>query len=303
MKLNFFKTGIILLSTVTLLTTSCSNEEFGTPEQVNVTNLPDNVLNKVLDLQMDPSLFNYQEIQLFDGSTKKIVITSGDMAIDVDRFLAIPSNQGGLNAKQYRSQFLIDTDKYPTVDIIAFIGEGPFGLSQLAQDGLVAAVQNWNEVSSKLELTLTFTTEPTFDSDVFEIRVNTASDINSDGLADFPNAEGKPGPFVLINSRVNANFPDGFEHLLTHEIGHAIGFRHTDWNSRQSCVDQGLETESTVENDLPVPSIIFGTLPSIPGILEQENSIMNACFNFRTTDGELNFNDRSGLRFLYPKYY
>ncbi len=299
MKLNTFKVGAILLSSIFLVTTSCSNEEFETPENTNLSHLPKDVFNKAKELNINPGDIEFKNIISFDGKSNADYIVVNDMAMTKDRFMKIVADD--FLAKQYRTQFLVDTDAFPIVDIIAFTGEGPLGLSQLAQDGLVAAVENWNTVGfTDLQLTLTFTDELTGDFSNFEIFVNTDSTLSGDGEAEFPSEDGRPGSYVRINDRVNANFPNGFEHLMTHEIGHAIGFRHTDWQTRQSCVDEGLEEEPRSEGNA---QLIFGTLPSIPGILQQDDSIMNACFNFRTTEGELNFNDRSALRFLYPRYF
>ncbi|WP_299433773.1 M57 family metalloprotease [uncultured Aquimarina sp.] len=311
MKLNFLRIGAVALTSLLLTTTSCSDEGLEIAEEVNESQLPKDVLNKVLELKLDPNGFEVREVANLDGTIRQVVITSGDMAMDKDRFLQIPASKDGVS-KQYQTEFIIDTDIHQEVNIIVYTGDQIFngdtpiveGLSEAAQQGVKDAVENWNSVwGSKLKLTADFSSSPNFDSNFYETSIAVDLSLNGfGGFADFPDADGNPGNYLFISPGASsnaANFPDAIEHLITHELGHTIGFRHTDWNSRQSCVDQGLEDAPSVETN--PPARIFGTLPSIPGILEQEDSIMNACFG--ETDGELNFFDENGLRNLYSSFY
>ncbi|SHJ45995.1 M57 family metalloprotease [Aquimarina spongiae] len=308
MKLNYLKVSALVLTTLMVLATSCSKDDVDNEAAQEVSSLPRDVLNKVRELDLNPEAFEVKHAVYPDGTKIPVVLTD-DIAMEKSRFLKIPSDNNGL-AKQYQTEFLIDTDVHEEVNIIVYTGPTIFdgdtpivtGLSEAAQQGVRDAVENWNSVwGSRLVLRAEFTTATTFDPDFFETFIVVNSSLEGfGGFADFPDENGNPGNFVQIspNSSTFADrVPDAIEHLITHELGHAIGFRHTDWNSRQSCVDLGLEPEPSVEEN--PPARIFGTLPSIPGIIEQEDSIMNACFNADTTTGELNFFDENGLRSLY----
>ncbi|MCX4242072.1 zinc-dependent metalloprotease [Paraliomyxa miuraensis] len=54
------------------------------------------------------------------------------------------------------------------------------------------------------------------------------------GSAGFPSG-GSPYSQVRLNSGLAGYDLDVHEHVATHEVGHAIGFRHTDWKTRSSC--------------------------------------------------------------------
>ncbi len=107
----------------------------------------------------------------------------------------------------------------------------------------------------------------------------------------FPSG-GNPYPSVLVNSSYLGSNP-GTNYLatiLTHEIGHCIGFRHTDYMSREySCggghVNEGASTVGAV--------LIPGT-PSGP----DAGSFMLACIG-AGQNRYFNTNDRTALNYLY----
>ncbi len=311
MKKIFLKIGLATLTTFSLLITSCSSEGVEITEEVSINELPNDVLTKIHDLKLNPKNFTVKDMGNLDGTTTQLVVISGDMAMKKSRFLKIGTDKGGIS-KQYQTEFLIDTDIHEEVNLIAYTGETIFtdgvptaiGLSEIAQRELINAVNTWNSVHSKLKLKVDFTSEASFDLDFFETAILVSPTLDGlSGMAGFPDENGNPGDFLIISpdaNQVSEEFSLIVRHLFTHELGHAIGFRHTDWNSRQSCVDSGSELETTVED--PAPEIIFGTLPSIPGVITQE-SVMNACHTIEQATGILNSFDEIALKNLYPIIY
>ena len=303
MKANFFKTGALFVASLVVLNTSCSKEDGDTLENEKTSQLPQNILKKALELDLDPENIGYEDVTLPDGTTVGLVNTLDDHSIEASEFLDIPVVNG--EARQYRTANLVDTDAFPVIDVYVY-NDGQFGVSDIVQQGVIDAAENWNNtfLGSDIELRLTFGSDETINTNdgVFEILVFKANVAPFLATALFPTNANKPGFLVRVNTAFNDNpnvGRDFMEHVMTHEIGHAIGFRHTDWNTRQSCVDVGFQDEPSVENGNP--QLIFGTLPSIPGIIVQEDSLMNACLD-NSTDGELSFRDEMALFHLYSPY-
>ncbi|MBK5271579.1 MAG: protease [Bacteroidia bacterium] len=116
--------------------------------------------------------------------------------------------------------------------------------------------------------------------------INTGRYIASSG---FPTNSGAPYGTVKYAKKYT-NYSDGFmTTVLTHEIGHCIGFRHTDYMNRSySCGIGGNEGDGGVgANWIP------GT-PTGP----DSASWMLACLS-STTDRPFNANDITALNYLY----
>ncbi|HVI45345.1 MAG TPA: M57 family metalloprotease [Chitinophaga sp.] len=108
--------------------------------------------------------------------------------------------------------------------------------------------------------------------------------------AGFPSNGGEPASPILLNSNAIGNTPDqGYlATIIAHEIGHAIGFRHTDYfNRAYSCGSGGDEGQADV-----------GAI-NIPGTptAADPNSWMLACSD--GSDRPFNANDVIALRALY----
>lgn len=108
----------------------------------------------------------------------------------------------------------------------------------------------------------------------------------------FPSANGNPSPgFTLSTSSCATtylNTVDKADEVMAHEIGHCIGFRHTDYKRRNSCGPGGGESAGSI-GAVHIP----GTPTNVNG---SYNSWMMACTN---SNPIFNAEDGIALRYVY----
>lgn len=111
------------------------------------------------------------------------------------------------------------------------------------------------------------------------------------GQSGFPSG-GAPFGTINIGDGIVQFGTDVAEHVTTHEIGHTIGFRHSDFFNRSiSCGTGGNE-----EN--PPSGLGAILIPGTPSGAVVGGSIMNSCFRAVET-GEWTASDITALDFLY----
>ena len=118
--------------------------------------------------------------------------------------------------------------------------------------------------------------------------VNGGSYIASAG---FPTSDCQPHGQVKFNKQYQ-NYSSGFlTTVIAHEIGHCIGFRHTDYMNRAySCGSGGNEGQETTG----VGAVHIPGTPTGP----DSGSWMLACLS-STTNRPFNNNDKTALNYLY----
>lgn len=184
--------------------------------------------------------------------------------------------------EQYRTNNLVSSGNY-NISIIGYTGSG-YALTSKMQTGLQWAVNNYNRLSSMgLNFSLSYAASTNADMVVYN---NGAS--GGGGSAGFPSG-GQPYKWIQINAGTNSFSTNVNEHVITHEIGHCVGFRHTDFFDRSySCGSGGNEGDGGV-GAVHIP----GTSTGIDA-----NSIMLACFS-SSADGEFGSGDITALQYLY----
>jgi Dual-action HEIGH metallo-peptidase len=110
------------------------------------------------------------------------------------------------------------------------------------------------------------------------------------GSSGFPSG-GRPFNTINIGPSLSTFDVNTIEHVITHELGHTIGFRHSDFFNRSiSCGGA-----ATNEGDGGVGAIL---IPGTPSGAVVGQSIMNSCFRTIET-GEFTPSDRTALNALY----
>jgi hypothetical protein len=148
--------------------------------------------------------------------------------------------------------------------------------------GLDLAIANYNG----LGLVFTMARGPTSGCSA-NITAQTMS--GTGGSAGFPSG-GNPYGTINIGTGLQSYSTDVNEHVISHELGHTIGFRHSDYYNRSiSCGSGGNEGSAGVGAIL---------IPGTPSTATVGGSVMNSCFR-STETGEWTSSDRTALLYLY----
>jgi hypothetical protein len=221
-------------------------------------------------------------IQALGFSTKNIQLTSEGYLVEGDIILTEKDLQEAPSFQNFR---VAETEQYSTNNLvkpatrtITVSGPtSPAGFSS-AIDG---AISRYNAVGT----TLTFSRVAS-GADINITLINTGQYIASSG---FPSSTGAPYGTVKY-AKMYSNYSSGFmTTVIAHEIGHCIGFRHTDYMNRSySCGSGGDEGAGSIGANL---------IPNTPS-KEDAKSWMLACLS-SSTDRPFNTNDKTALKYLY----
>ncbi len=271
--------SILALSLFGVLLFSCNKQE----ENLSQSQEQTNEISKEVLLKIGSLALNTSDVKLFknkqlDGTEEDAYLVEGDIIIPKNQLNSMDLH-GGITTEQYRTNNLVSAPR--TIKVVGLNG-GSNGLSTNMRSGLQAAINRYNNLGLTIKFTLTFTTNTTGADIVVRRQVGAAG-----GVAGFPSG-GRPFGTATIFSGLDNSSSALNSHVIAHEIGHCIGFRHTDWFSRQSCgVNQNEGTGSIGAVQIPgTPSGYDST------------SYMRACFSGRET-GAFNSNDVTALNFLY----
>lgn len=263
--------------------TSCTQEEEVQPiDKLEVT---DEVMAQFTELGFDVSDIEAVKQPTLGGGEESGFMLEGDIFIAQENFRKMLDSKiahEGPVGEQYRTNNLVSSSNY-TIDIIGYTGNNSNGLDNTMQTALQWAVNNYNRLNIGLQFNLTYGTNYQ-SKDMVVYRVSGGGG----GSAGFPSG-GAPYKWVKINSGTSSYGTNVTEHVITHEIGHSVGLRHTDYFDRSiSCGSGGNEGSAGV-GAIHVPGTPTGA---------DMNSIMLACFS-SGEDGEFGNYDVVALEYLY----
>jgi hypothetical protein len=226
--------------------------------------------------------FNTQDVQKVDNG----YLVEGDIVLTADNLAGLPTSSELIyaNEEHYRTTNLVSASSYPTIRVA--ISSSSSSHNAVFVAALDEAIRRYNAEG----LTIRFqrvTSSP-------NITINAYYQVsNTLGSAGFPSG-GAPYSQIQMNtyhyststSSTNVNY---IATIMAHEMGHCIGFRHTDYMSRQySCGGSAYNEGSAGVGAIHIPGTPTGPSAS---------SWMLACSN--GSNRPFTSADKTALRYVY----
>lgn len=223
------------------------------------------------------------QIRNLGFSTENVIPSDGGYLVEGDILLHDGDLQGYSNPKLLR---IAEVEQYHTTNLVNAPRTIKVSISSKLPASYVAALDEALNRFNNENLTINFS------------RVSSGADIsivtgNGSYLASagFPTSTGAPHNQIKVNSRAIGSQPQStVATILAHEIGHCIGFRHTDYMNRAySCGGSAVNEGASTVGAIHIP----GT-PTGP----DSGSWMLACIG-AGQNRPFNNNDKTALSYLY----
>jgi hypothetical protein len=213
-----------------------------------------------------------------------IMVVDGAVYVGRDAQVSLQASQemlerGADSAEQYRTTNLVSS----SVTTICVNPTAAFNTYARLSQGLDLAIENYNQQNLSFRMVRGPATGCSAN-----IAAKTTTGLG--GNAGFP-AGGLPYTEINIGTGLQSYSVDVSEHVITHELGHCIGFRHSDYYNRAISCGRARQNEG----DSGVGAIL---IPGTPSTAVVGGSVMNSCFR-STENGEWTSTDITALQYLY----
>jgi hypothetical protein len=213
-----------------------------------------------------------------------IMVVDGAVYVGRDALVTLEASHemlqpGKDSAEQYRTTNLVSSG----VTTICVNPTSQFNGYSVLSQGLDLAIENYNQQNLSFRMVRGPATG-------CSANITAQTTTGTGGSAGFPSG-GLPYHTINIGTGLQSYSVDVSEHVITHELGHCIGFRHSDYYNRAISCGRNRQNEG----DAGVGAI---HIPGTPTTATIGGSVMNSCFRSSET-GEWTSTDVTALQYLY----
>ncbi|MBP2830884.1 peptidase [Aquimarina sp. U1-2] len=284
------KIKIIALSVMVAgMATSCQKSDVSNEIEPETSAVELSKKHQVALLEAGVNPYNavYATVAYPDGTSKEGIaagtVGNRDIFIALDNLVEQALATEAEGNKQYRTRNLVSRGR--TINVVGYTG-GRFALTNRMRNGLSAAVRTYNSLNLSLRFNLRFAATTNADMVIYN-----AGGSNAGGQAEFPQG-GRPGKFIQIFGGMDRQSSGNNTHVMIHEMGHALGFRHTDY-ARRRC--DGTNEGASNVGAIRIPGTPSANRWGQSGL--DSDSVMISCFG--NEDGRISRFDRIALQTLY----
>ncbi|HYD19877.1 MAG TPA: M57 family metalloprotease [Flavipsychrobacter sp.] len=214
---------VLLASTMALVFSACKKE-------VKETDAPQEEVSESVKAQIKTLGFDNRDVQKIDEG----YLVEGDIVLTSENLASVPTTPELIigNEEHYRTNNLVNPGSYPTIRVA--ISSSSSSHTAVFTAALDEAIRRYNAEGLRVRFQRV-TSSP-------HITINAYYQVsNTLGSAGFPTSSGAPYSKIQMNtywyntstSSTNVNY---IATIMAHEMGHCIGFRHTDYMNRSySC--------------------------------------------------------------------